>query len=88
MRQVYYVSGNKRKDASRLIAGDIGAALKLKDTHTGDSLCHQSKQVMLTPIIYPSPCMRLAVSPASRGEEEKLAIGLSIMHEEEPSLVN
>jgi len=85
MRQVYYVSGNQRKDASRLIAGDIGAALKLKDTHTGDTIADQSKQIMLTPINYPSPCMHLAVSPASRGDEEKLAIGLSIMHEEDPT---
>ena len=87
MRQIYYVSGNKRKDASRLIAGDIGVALKLKDTHTGNSLTHQSNQVMLIPIIYPSPCMHLAVSPASRGDEEKLAIGLSIMHEEDPTFL-
>ena len=85
MRQVYYVSGNKRKDAQRLIAGDIGAALKLKDTHTGDTLVHQSNQIMLTPIKYPSACMNLAVSPASRGDEEKLAVGLSIMHEEDPT---
>ena len=85
MRQVYYVSGNNRKDAQRLIAGDIGAALKLKDTHTGDSLAYQSNQVMLTPITYPSACMHLAVSPSSRGDEEKLAIGLSIMHEEDPT---
>jgi len=85
MRQVYYVSGNQRKDAQRLIAGDIGAALKLKDTHTGDTLSHQSNSLMLTPIIYPSPCMNLAVSPSSRGDEEKLAIGLSIMHEEDPT---
>ena len=85
MRQVYYVSGNQRKDASRLIAGDIGAALKLKNTHTGDTITHQSKPIMLTSIDYPSPCMHLSVTPNSRGDEEKLSIGLSIMHEEDPT---
>ena len=85
MRQVYYVCGNNRKEATRLVAGDIGAALKLKDTHTGDSLSKQANQVMLKPITYPSPCMHLAVSPSARGDEEKLALGLSIMHEEDPT---
>ena len=85
MRQVYYVSGNKRKDASRLIAGDMGAALKLKNTHTGNTLSSQSNKLVLNPITYPGACMHLAVSPTSRGDEEKLAIGLSIMHEEDPT---
>ena len=43
MRQVYFMNGKNRKDAPKLIAGDIGAALKLKNTHTGDTLANSKK---------------------------------------------
>ena len=78
-RQLYFINGKERKETATITAGDIGVSMKLKDTHTGDSLAYQSKQVMLTPITYPSACMHLAVSPSSRGDGEKLAIHYSKM---------
>ncbi len=85
MRQVYYMNGKNRKDASRLIAGDIGAALKLKNTHTGDTMASAKSPIILPEINYPKPNMHIAVSPKARGDEEKMAIGLSTMHEEDPT---
>ena len=85
MRQIYFMSGNKRQDASQLIAGDIGAALKLKNTHTGDTLCDAKDSILLSSIGYPTSNMSFAIKPKSRGDEEKIANGLSVMHEEDPT---
>ena len=87
MRQIYFISGNKRVDASQLIAGDIGAALKLKNTHTGDTLAAAKSPILLPKIIYPTPNMSFAVKPKTRGDEEKIANGLAVMHEEDPTFL-
>lgn len=85
MRQVYFMNGKTRKDAPKLIAGDIGAALKLKNTHTGDTLASSKSPIQLASIKYPMPNISFAVKPKSRGDEEKIANGLSVMHEEDPT---
>ena len=85
MRQVFFMNGKDRKDTNRLIAGDIGAAVKLKDTHTGDTLASSNGPIVLPPIQYPSPNMRLAVLPKAKGDEEKISEGLSTLHEEDPT---
>ena len=87
MRQIYFISGNKRKDAAQMIAGDIGAALKLKNTHTGDTLSNPQNPILLPVIKYPSLNMSFAVKPKTRGDEEKIANGLAVMHEEDPTFV-
>ena len=81
------MNGNKRKDASEIIAGDIAAAMKLKDTHAGDTLALSKHPITFKTINYPEPNMRFAVSPESRGEEDKMAAGLATMHEEDPTFL-
>ena len=87
MRQVYFMNGKNRKDAPQLIAGDIGAALKLKNTHTGDTLADPKGLILLPKINYPTPNMSLAIKPKARGDEEKIANGLAVMHEEDPTFL-
>ena len=85
MRQIYFMNGNKRKDAAQLIAGDIGAALKLKNTHTGDTLSSPKSPILLPEIKYPTSNMSFAIKPKARGDEEKIANGLAVMHEVDPT---
>ena len=85
MRQIYFVCGNNRSETSKVEAGDIGVALKLKDTKTGDTLSEASDLCSLKGINFPGPNMRFAVSPTTRGEEEKMATGLSTMSNEDPT---
>ena len=87
MRQLYFMNGKNRKDAAQLIAGDIGAALKLKNTHTGDTLAHPKHPILLPKIIFPAPNTSKAVNPKTRGDEEKIATGLSVLHEEDPTFI-
>ena len=87
MRQLYFMSGINRKDAPQLITGDIGAALKLKNTHTGDTLANSKNPISLPEIFFPTPTTSRAVKPKTRGDEEKIATGLSVLHEEDPSFI-
>ena len=68
MRQVYFMNGKNRKDASELIAGDIGAALKLKNTHTGDTLANSKSPIELASIPFPSYTTSKAIRPENRGD--------------------
>ncbi len=77
--------GSSRAEVDLLHAGDIGVVAKLKDTHTGDTLCDQSRDLRLAPIEWPRPDIAIAIRPASRGEEDKLANGLNRVHEEDPT---
>ena len=79
--------GASRSEVEVLHAGDIGVVAKLKDTHTGDTLCAQGRDFRLAPIDWPKPDIAIAIFPASRGEEDKLANGLNRVHEEDPTFV-
>ncbi len=85
IRQVFSMNGKNRTDSNTLIAGDIGTAVKLKNTHTGDTLASSSKPIELAGIKYPSPTMRMAILPKAKGDEEKISEGLSTIHEEDPT---
>ncbi len=85
MRQLFYMNGKTRMDAKQLVAGDIGAAVKLKNTHTGDTLASSGNPIILPGIKYPEPIMRMAVIPKAKGDEEKISEGLSTLHEEDPT---
>jgi elongation factor G len=74
-----------RQDVGRLHAGDIGVVAKLKDTHTGDTLCAQGRSLVLEGIEFPSPDIAIALRVASRGDEDKLGNGLSRLQEEDPT---
>jgi len=80
-------SGADRLEVGRLHAGDIGVVTKLRDTHTGDTLCSEDGPVVLPGIGWPEPDVAEAVEAESRGEEDRLANGLNKLHEEDPTFV-
>ena len=84
--QLYVLNGKNRKEVSKLNAGDIGAVVKLKDTHTGDTLSSKSFAVQLPPIVFPEPVIRGAIVPKAKGDEDKISSGLHAIHEEDPTL--
>ena len=77
--------GAQRSEVGKLHAGDIGVVAKLKDTHTGDTLCKLGRSTHLAGIEWPRQDSSIAIYPASRGEEDKLANGLARLHEEDPT---
>ncbi|MCX6170721.1 MAG: elongation factor G [Ignavibacteriales bacterium] len=84
--QIYVLNGHNRKDIAKLNAGDIGAVVKLKDSHTGDTLCSKNFTIILPEIEYPEPVIRFAVKPKAKGDEDKISAALHTAHEEEPTL--
>ena len=83
--QLYELHGHKREAISQLVAGDIGATVKLRDTHTGNTLCAPERPVILQAVNYPAPNIHSAIRCESRGDEDKFAQGLNALHEEDPS---
>jgi elongation factor G len=83
--QLFFLNGKNRGAANKLVSGDIGAVVKLKNTHTGDTLSLSKKAVTLPPIPFPRPNIHAALSLKAKGEEEKMAVGLSQIHSEDPS---
>lgn len=84
--QLYMLNGKHRKEVSSLEAGDVGAVVKLKDTHTGDTLCAKNDRVMLPKIKFPDSVIRAAIQPKAKGDEDKISSGLHIIHEEDSTL--
>jgi elongation factor G len=87
LAQVFVMSGRDRKDAGRLMAGDIGATVKLKDTHTNDTLSGKSLPVVYPPIVFPPPVFHAAIQPKAKGDEDKISTGLHTLHQEDPTFV-
>ncbi len=83
--QLFFLNGKNRTAATKLVSGDIGAVVKLKNTHTGDTLSLPKKAVTLPPIPFPRPNIHAALALKAKGEEEKMAIGLAQIHSEDPS---
>jgi elongation factor G len=79
--------GKERIEIDRLRAGDIGVVAKLKDTHTNDTLSTSSIPLTLEGIEFPQPDISIAIEVATRGDEDKLSIGLHKLHEEDPCFV-
>ena len=77
--------GKKQEDASAVTAGDIGAIPKLNAV-TGDTLCSPTRKVTLKGIDYPAPTFSMAMYPKKKGEEDKVAQGLSRLVEEDPTI--
>ena len=84
--QMFILNGKNRIQVERLSAGDIAGVVKLKDTHTGNTLCSGEK-VKLPELNLPNPNIHAAIKSSVKGDEEKLAIGLSTLHEEDPTFV-
>lgn len=85
--QLFLVEGNKRTTVNELCAGDIGATLKLKNTHVNNTLHAKGKSYELKPIEFPSPNITVAVEATKKGEEEKLSQALHQLKEEDPTLI-
>lgn len=83
--QIFRVQGKDRTDVTALKAGEFGAAVKLKATSTGDTLCSEDDPIDLGGIKFPEPVLSEAVRPKSKGDEEKIATGLSRLKEEDPT---
>ena len=76
---------NKREDLKEANAGDIVALAGLKDTTTGDTLCDQSKPIILENMVFPDPVIELAVEPKTKVDVEKMGLALSRLAMEDPS---
>jgi len=85
--QIFVLNGKNRSPVPALGAGDIGAVVKLKDTHTGNTLCEPSKPVSLPKVAFPKPNIHAALKLRTKGEEDKIAQGLATLHEEDPTFV-
>jgi elongation factor G len=85
MGQLYRLNGKLRTAVDALHAGDMGAAVKLKDTHTGNTLCDARHAVALPKVTYPTPYTQAALKLNAPGDEERLAAGLAALHEEDPA---
>jgi elongation factor G len=87
INQLFLVEGNKRNNINELVAGDIGATLKLKNTHINNTLHARGKNYELDPIEFPSPNMTVAIETIKKGEEEKLSQALHQLREEDPTII-
>ena len=85
--QMFLLNGKNRMSVSRLNAGDIGAVVKLKDTHTSNTLCSQKFKVIMDSVLLPNSNIHIGIIPKAKGDEEKLAVGLSTLHEEDPTFI-
>ena len=84
--QMFILNGKNRTQVDQLSAGDMAGVVKLKDTHTGNTLC-SGKHVTLPSLDLPKPNIHAAIKSTAKGDEEKLAVGLATLHEEDPTFV-
>ncbi|HEX6089263.1 MAG TPA: elongation factor G [Gemmatimonadales bacterium] len=76
---------NKREEIEEVLAGDIGAAIGLKDTRTGDTLSDEDKPIILEAMKFPNPVIDVAIEPKSKADQDKLATALQKLQEEDPT---
>lgn len=86
INQLFVVEGEKRTSVNELVAGDIGATIKLKHTHVNNTLHSRGKNYELEPISFPAPLMTVAIEATQKGEEEKLSLALHQIQEEDPTV--
>jgi elongation factor G len=84
---MYFMRGKEHIDAPEICAGDICALLKLKDTHTSDTLAEKGQNYIIPPIAFITPLVNVAISSKNKGDEDKIGIGLAKLHEEDPSFI-
>ena len=76
---------NKREEIKEVFAGEIAAAVGLRDTTTGDTLCDESRPIVLESIEFPEPVISVAIEPKTKADQEKLSISLQKLAAEDPS---
>ena len=83
--RIVQMHSNSRKDIDTIYAGDIGAAIGVKNTTTGDTLCDEKNPVILESMEFPEPVIQLAIEPKTKAGQEKMGIALSKLAEEDPT---
>jgi len=85
MNQFFMLNGHNRKEMPTVVCGDIAAVVKLKDSHTNNTLSSKNFSARIAPIDFPEPSIRGAIIPKAKGDEDKIAACLHALHEEDPS---
>ena len=83
--RILQMHANSREEIQEVFSGDIAAAVGLKDTTTGDTLCDEKNPVILESIVFPDPVIEVAVEPKSKADQDKMGIALQKLAEEDPS---
>jgi elongation factor G len=83
--RILRMHANKREELTEADSGNIYAAVGLKDTRTGDTLCDEKKPIILEKMIFPEPVISIAIEPKTKADVEKLGIGLQKLAAEDPS---
>jgi elongation factor G len=83
--RILQMHANSREEISQVHAGDIAAAVGLKDTSTGDTLCDEKSLVILESMEFPEPVISVAIEPASKADQDKMGIALAKLAEEDPT---
>ena len=83
--RILQMHANERKDIDKVYSGDIAAAVGLKATYTGDTLCDEQHPIVLESIEFPEPVIEIAIEPKSKADQEKMGIALQKLAEEDPS---
>jgi elongation factor G len=76
---------NKREEIQEVLAGDIAAAIGLKDTRTGDTLCDEEQPIILEAMKFPNPVIDVAIEPRTKADQDKLGVALQKLQEEDPT---
>ena len=85
MGRIVQMHANDRKDIDRVYAGDIAAAVGLKNTTTGDTLCDEKHPIILESMEFPAPVIRVAIEPKTTAGQEKMGVALAKLAEEDPT---
>ncbi|MDQ0508075.1 elongation factor G [Peptoniphilus ivorii] len=83
--RILLMHANKREEVDEIYAGEIAAAVGLKDTTTGDTLCDEKEQIILEKMEFPEPVISVAIEPKTKASQDKMSIGLQKLSEEDPT---
>ena len=83
--RIMMMHANQREEVQEISAGEIAAAIGLKDTFTGDTLCDESKPIVLETITFPEPVISLAIEPKTKADQEKMSLALQRLGLEDPT---
>jgi elongation factor G len=85
--RIIQIQANVHTDIDAVYAGDIAALVGVKDVRTGDTLCHEDLEIMLEPPTFPEPVISMAIEPKTKGDQEKMALSLQRLSEEDPTFI-
>jgi elongation factor G len=83
--RILQMHANHREEITKVYSGDIAAAVGLKDTTTGDTLCDEKAQIILESMEFPEPVISVAVEPKTKADQEKMGVALQRLSEEDPT---